>query len=335
MRSNELKCCDPIRGAGGKPQAHATPANIASTASPRVRLSRNARISEWSSRRPSRSSRMPEVERLVTDLRRLARAEDRLRELAVDQRHRGEDQQPVLDDRVETAVELVGEELVERLRAVGGRSPARRVSCRRGPTTAGQPPASATSPEVSSLRAPSSTCSASSIAIASAVLRDLEDTAVEDALRLDPGRPHVARDQQPHRRALDDRLDECLRGGRGRDVLIVVDHDPGVARPFAKVLREHLGEERRLPLWVLGCREPLEEPATGARDARVGGRDESTSDHGDVDRRAAGPKPADGAALAPQPTARRASSSRIPTPRRAAAPGLWTARGRGSTGGAR
>ena len=115
-------------------------------------------------------------------------------------------------------------------------------------------------------------------------------------------------------------------------MLIVVDHDPGVVRAIAKVLREHLGEERRLPLWVLGCRESLQEPATGARDAGVGRRDESTSDYGDVDRRPAGPEPADGAALRP---AHCSQSVVFPYPDSATSSRTWAVgplERRGSTG---
>src|SRR6187551_1510015 len=58
---------------------------------------------------------------LVADTYRSLGAEDRLRQLAVDERHRGKDGEAGLDRGVEATVELLGEELVERLGAIGVR----------------------------------------------------------------------------------------------------------------------------------------------------------------------------------------------------------------------
>ena len=97
-----------------------------------------------------------------------------------------------------------------------------------------------------------------------------EYVPVEDAPRLHPGGPHPPGDEELHRRAPDDRLDEGLGGLRRGEQLVVVDHDPAVRGPAVEVLGQHLGEKRRLPFGVLRDRKPLEKPASRAREHCVG-----------------------------------------------------------------
>ena len=97
--------------------------------------------------------------------------------------------------------------------------------------------------------------------------------------------------------------------------------------PVVEILGQHLGEERRLALGILRDREPLEEPASRAvehrQPLRRGARAVTATSA--ADRRARN-HPTD-AALAPEPTAPSASSSRIPGLPRASGRAHPTGRG--------
>ena len=180
------------------------------------------------------------------------------------------------------------------------------------PTTAGHPPASATSPDVK-LGARSVENLLDLVrAHRELVLRDLEDISVEDAPGGDPRRAHAARDQDLHRRALDDRLDEPLRRDRCGKVLVVVDDEPAVVGPLVEILGQHLREDHHLALGVLCDRESLEQAATGAVHDRAARARQRACRHGDVCRRGSCAEPADDAVVARSPLL---GQDRLPVPR--------------------
>ena len=132
-------------------------------------------------------------------------------------------------------------------------------------------------------------------------LRDLQDVAVEDVTTCHPRRPAARGDQQAQRGAVHQGVDELLaRRGRG-DVVVVVEHDPGVLRPLEQVVGQDLGQHAGLARRILRGRQPLLEASTGARDdLRRRGREPSRENR-DVDRRPPSAVPGSPPPLLPRP----------------------------------
>ena len=115
----------------------------------------------------------------------------------------------------------------------------------------------------------------------------------------------MARDQNPDRRALDDRRDELLRRRRRGEVLVVVDHHPTAIRPVAEILGEHLAQQRRLALGIGSDREPLEQATSGSVHHDAARLGEPPRGHRDVRRRRSRAEPADRAVVARSPLLRK------------------------------
>ncbi len=254
-----------------------------------------------------------EAEGLVADSGGVLWAEDRLGEPAIDERHRGEDRETGSDGRVEPAVELGGEELVQRLgtvgvrvRGIGGhacKTDDRRPTAREREETGSELSAGAVENLLDLLGSHRK-----------GGLRYLEHLAVQDAAGTHPRGARAARKEHLHVRPLDHGLHERLGRGRDGEVLVIVDRDPAVVRPFLQVLDEHVREEEGLALGVVRDRQALEHASAGAVDVDRGGGRETASDDGDVCSRTAGTEPADRPAVAGSPLLRQ---RRLPVARAA------------------